>query len=91
MLQRCVEAGLDAAINPPEVAIKNGELIAEIAALDVRLERIEQLLDRSLFTACAAYCYARSAALRTGGGDEEITADVHAAYARQQSLAAGAK
>ena len=42
--------------------------------------------DHQLFTACAAYCYARSAALGTRKTDEIITAEINAAYDRQRRL-----
>ena len=64
------------------------------AALDSRLSAIEALTDRSLFTASAAYAYARRAALR--GDSEADKADAamgeaaQAAYKRLRALAAEA-
>ena len=65
-----------------------------MAAFDARLGVIEALLDRNLFTASAAYAYARRAALR-GDGDPNNTDSVtgeaaQAAYRRQRALAAEA-
>jgi hypothetical protein len=65
-----------------------------MAAFEARLGVIEALLDRSLFTASAAYAYARRAALR-GDGDADRTGSMigeaaHSAYRRQRALAAEA-
>lgn len=87
MLQRCVKAGLAA---PPEAAPTDGmdrESIAELASVSTRLVHVEQLLDRLLFTACAAYCYARGAARGVRETDAVVTAQIHAAYDRQRRLA----
>lgn len=88
MLQRCVKAGVDAQRNPSAGDDVGGELLAEVASISTRLADVEQLIDRILFAACAAYCYARNAALRTGNGDEEITAETSAAYDRQRAAMA---
>ena len=45
------------------------------------------MLDRTLFTACAAYAYARHAALGTKKSDETIATEARAAFERQRSLA----
>jgi len=47
---------------------------------------VERTLDRTLFTACAAYCYARNAALGARTNDETVTAEINAAYDRQRRL-----
>ena len=44
------------------------------------------MLDRVLFTACASYCYARSAALAGDKTEEDIAAEVSPAYERQRRL-----
>ncbi|WP_033926128.1 hypothetical protein [Sphingomonas sp. 35-24ZXX] len=92
-LSRVIEAGLSAVIDAPMAAGSNaGDDV--MAAFDARLGVIEALLDRSLFTASAAYAYARRAALR-GDGDADRTDSVtgeaaQAAYRRQRALAAEA-
>jgi hypothetical protein len=91
-LSRVIEAGLGAVADGH---VKGGSSNAGddvVAALDARLGVIEALLDRSLFTASAAYAYARRAALR-GDGDADRTDSVigeaaHSAYRRQRALAA---
>lgn len=86
MLQRSVEAGIATFINPSTPDIANRELIAELASVSTRMVDVERMLDRALFTACAAYCYARSAALGVRASDETVTAEINAAYDRQRRL-----
>ena len=86
MLQRSVRAGIAAQDNPPARDTSNKEMLAELASVSVALVDVERMLDRALFTACAAYCYARSAAQATRKSDEIITAEINAAYDRQRRL-----
>lgn len=86
MLQRSVKAGIAAQTNPaPETDCR--EIVAELASVSTRVVDVERMLDRALFTVCAAYCYARSAATGVRKTDEVITAEIHAAYDRQRRLA----
>lgn len=84
MLQRSVKTGIAAQANPPVRDTGNREIIAELASVSTRLVDVERMLDRALFTACAAYCYARSAALGSRKTDEVITGEINAAYDRQR-------
>lgn len=86
MLQRSVKAGIAAQANPLARDTGNREMLAELASVSLRLVDVERMLDRALFTACAAYCYARSAAQATRKSDEVITAEINAAYDRQRRL-----
>ena len=85
-LQLSVKAGIAALANPPAPGTDDRELVAELASVSTRIVDIERLLDRTLFTACAAYAYARSAALEARKNDEVITAEINAAYDRQRRL-----
>lgn len=87
MLQRSVKAGIAAQLNPPVADDGSRELIAEVASISTRLADVERLLDRTLHTACAAYCYARSAAKGGGKSDDIITAETQRAYDRQRAAA----
>ncbi|AVA14693.1 hypothetical protein [Sphingopyxis sp. MG] len=87
MLQRIVKAGIDARTNPRAADAEARELIAEVASMGVRLADIEHMVDRTLFTACAAYCYARSAAIGSEESDEAIAEEVRPAYERQRAMA----
>ena len=92
-LSRVIEAGLGAVADAPVTGGSNAGDDA-LAAFEARLGVIEALLDRSLFTASAAYAYARRAALR-GDSDPNRTDSVtgeaaQAAYRRQRALAAEA-
>lgn len=86
MLQRCVKAGVAALTNPPIHGANDRELVTELASVSTRIVDVERMLDRVLFTACASYCYARSAALGGGQTDEVIAAEVSPAYERQRRL-----
>ena len=86
VLQRSVKAGIVALSNPSAPDSGNRELVAELASVGTRIVGVERMLDRALFTACAAYCYARSAASGARKTDEIITAEINAAYDRQRRL-----
>lgn len=86
LLQRSVKAGVAALANPPSPDTGNREIVAELASVSTRIVDVERTLDRALFTACASYCYARSAALGARKTDEVITAEINAAYDRQRRL-----
>lgn len=92
-LSRVIEAGLGAVADAPDAGRGSAGDDA-MAGFEARLGVIEALLDRSLFTASAAYAYARRAALR-GDGDADRTDSMigeaaHSAYRRQRALAAEA-
>lgn len=87
MLQRSLKAGVTAQTNEPRASAIDRELLAEVASISTRLEEIEQLVDRTLFTACAAYCYARAAAIGSEESDEAIADEVRPAYERQRAMA----
>ncbi|WP_186401354.1 hypothetical protein [Sphingopyxis sp. P1IMeth2] len=87
MLRRCVKTGIDGQANSTVNSSDDRELVAEVASMSTRLVEVERLLDRTLHTACAAYCYARSAAKGGGKSDEVITAETNRAYDRQRAVA----
>jgi len=87
MLARVVEAGFLAMLHGTDRETDLAELAREIGAISARLAEAERVLDRTLFTACAAYAYARHAALGTKKSDETIAAEARAAFERQRSLA----
>ncbi|MGE4322999.1 MAG: hypothetical protein AB7E60_08210 [Sphingobium sp.] len=86
MLARVVDAGLAALVHGAGSQIDAREIVAELASVSTRIVEVERMLDRALFTACAAYCYARSAAMGARKTDEIITAEINAAYDRQRRL-----
>lgn len=87
MLARVVEAGFDALRHSRDQEVDLAELVREIGSMSVRLAEAEGVLDRTLFTACAGYAYARHAALGTKKSDEHIASEVLGAFRRQRSLA----
>lgn len=86
MLARVTDAGLASLVHGAGNDIDTREIVAELASVSTRIVDVERMLDRALFTACAAYCYARSAAQATRKSDEVITAEINAAYDRQRRL-----
>lgn len=88
MLQRCVKAGIESQTNLPTSDSGSRELVAEVASISICLADMERILDRTLFTACAAYCYARSAAMGGGKTHEVISAETNRAYDRQRAAMA---
>jgi D-serine deaminase-like pyridoxal phosphate-dependent protein len=92
-LARVIETGLGAIMHGP-VPSPNGSGDDAFASLDSRLSVIEALTDRSLFTASAAYAYARRAALRNDSdadkSDSATSEAAQASYKRQRALAAEA-
>lgn len=86
MLQRAVKAGVAVLANPPAPDTLPREIVTELATVSTRMVDVERMLDRALFTACAAYCYARSAAMGVRATDEAVTAEINAAYDRQRRL-----
>jgi hypothetical protein len=92
-LVRVIEIGLTSIMHPsgrPET----GDVSDEIATIAARLSSIEAVTDRGLFTASAAYTYARRAALRGDNDPDKTDAAMgeaaQAAYKRQRALAAEA-
>jgi len=63
-LKRAIETGLGQMTNAPSASVGAALSGEERATLSARLALIEALTDRSLFTASAAYVYARRGALR---------------------------
>lgn len=87
MLARIVDAGFAAVTDGAAREADAREIATEVAAIAERLVDVERVLDRALFTACAAYAYARHAALATKKPDEVIAAEARAAFERQRALA----
>lgn len=87
-LSRVIEIGINAIMHPVG-AVPVGPDLGDFSA---RLSTLEALTDRSLFTASAAYTYARRAALKGDSDAERIDAQladaVRDAYQRQRCLAA---
>ena len=91
MMVRAIGAGLAALSELPKASSNVDDIIGEVASISTQLVDVERLLDRALFTTCAAYCYARSAASGQRKSDEVITAEITAAYERQRRLSREAR
>lgn len=59
MLQRSVKTGIATLANPPAPDFAPREIVTELASVSTRIVDVERMLDRALFTACAAYCRLR--------------------------------
>ena len=90
-LARVIETGLISIMNVP-VSQSEGRNEDALGSLEARLSVSEPLIDRSLFTASAAYAYARRAALRNDSeaekSDSATSEAAQASYKRQRALAA---
>lgn len=86
LLQQCVRAGLSSLSGEQTALQLTAEIAQEVGTLAARLAHVERLTERVLFTACAAYTYARAAA---GPRTDEVSliAEINAAFARQLNLA----
>jgi len=91
MLQRSVKTGVATLATPPQPDSEAQDIIGEVASISLAVVGIERMLDRALFTSCAAYCYARSASQGARKTDEAITAEITAAYERQRRLSQEAR
>jgi len=87
MLQQSVKAGIVAQSSVPSPGMVDRELVAEVASISTRLADLEHMLDRTLYAACAAYCYARSAAMGGGKADDIMKAEIDRAHDRQRAIA----
>ena len=87
MLLKVIDAGFLSVLQGTDKETDLAELAREMGAISERLAEAERVLDRTLFTVCAAYAYARHAALSTKKSDETIAAEARAAFERQRSLA----
>ena len=94
MLKRAIEQGFAVMTNAKSDPSGIVDVGGELAVLSARLDMMEALSDRGLFTASAAYVYARRAALRGDSDAENSDASMgeaaQAAYKRQRALAAEA-
>lgn len=91
---RVMEAGLAAIVASSTPPSGDGtDTAAAIGELMVRADRLERLIDRALFTAAAAYTFARQAALSGAHDlaklDQALSEAAGEAYRRQRDLARG--
>ena len=87
ILLKAIETGLAAIAGNTARDVDTREIADEVGAIGARIVELERVLDRTLFVACAAYAYARNAALGSRPGDEIIAAEARAAFERQRGLA----
>ena len=86
MLGHVISKGLLSYDQDAGVPVELAEIVSEIARLSNRLAEMDRVLDRTLFTACAAYSYARNSALGTKRDDKQIAAEALAAFERQRAI-----
>jgi len=87
LLLKVIDAGFLALLHGTDRETDLAEMASMIGSISERLADAERVLDRTLFTACAAYAYARSSALGGRTSDEAIAAEARAAFERQRKLA----
>ena len=86
MLGHVISKGLLAYDQGASAPVELAEIAGEIGELSARLAELDRVLDRTLFTACAAYSYARNSALGTKRDDKQIAAEAMAAFERQRAI-----
>ncbi|WP_422345401.1 hypothetical protein [Parasphingorhabdus sp.] len=87
MLRRIINSGFSSTVGGASVQSDIHEIANEIAEYSARLAEMDRVLDRTLFTACAAYSYARNSALGMKRDDKKIAAEALAAFKRQRAIA----
>ncbi|TXI85247.1 MAG: hypothetical protein E6Q40_08010 [Cupriavidus sp.] len=91
---RAFETGLGVLVGSTQFAAGDEAMADGLGELLARAERLEALVDRTLFTASAAYAYARRGAVRTEADnkmDQLIAEAAQEAYRRQRDLARDAQ
>lgn len=90
---RAFESGLGLLVGSTQFAANDEAMTDSLGELLARATRLEALMDRTLFTASAAYAYARRGVVRTEADnkmDQLIAEAAQEAYRRQRDLARGA-
>lgn len=86
VLGECVRIGLATLSSSDKPTQAIPELVREAGAMRAELAHTERLIERSLYTACAAYVYSRVAA--SGRTDEtKLSREITEAFDRQLQLA----
>lgn len=91
---RAFEAGLGVLVGSAHLGSADDEVAEGLGELLARAARLEALIDRTLFTASAAYAYARRGVVRSETDskmDQLIAEAAQDAYRRQRDLARGAQ
>ena len=87
MLSQIINRGFAATTNGADRDEDIREIARETGRNSARLIALERLAERSLFTGCAAYIYAREAACKHGRSEDAMIADARAAFERQRAIA----
>jgi hypothetical protein len=87
VLADVISAGFAAITHEHEVHIEFGVIADELAAISTRLVQVERLMDRALYTGCASYVFARSAAAQRKIADATASEEILDAFNRQRALA----
>jgi hypothetical protein len=91
---RAFETGLGVLVGSTQFAAADEAVTDGLGELLARAARLEALMDRTLFTASAAYAYARRGVVRSETDskmDQLIAEAAQDAYRRQRDLARGAQ
>ena len=87
MLGRIIKRGLFVALRDRETQNTIRDIANETGQRSARLYALERLTERTLFTGCASYVYARDAALKHGQREDDLIDETRAAFERQRTLA----
>lgn len=87
VLADVLSAGFASIAQEHDSHLQAGIMADELAAISIRLVQVERLMDRALYTGCASYVFARSAAAQRKIADATATEEILDAFNRQRALA----
>lgn len=89
MLSQIIDRGFTAMVNDAGTNDNIRDIAFETGTLSARIAVLERLAERLLFVNCAAYVYARHAALNHSSSEDDLMAEAQAAFQRQLRIAEG--
>ena len=87
MLGRVIQRGLYAAQDDKENKQDIRDIALETGRISARMFALERVAERTLFTSCAAYVFARDASLKHHRSENVLTKEALAAFERQRAIA----
>lgn len=87
MLGRIIDRGLVSAQKDKENTQDIRDIALETGRISARMFALERVAERTLFTSCAAYIFARDASLKHHRSETVLTKEALAAFERQRAIA----
>lgn len=89
MLSQIIDRGFTATVEGAGMNENIRDIAFETGTLSARIIVLERLAERELFVGCAAYVFARDAALKRNRNEDELIGEAKAAFQRQLKIAEG--